>query len=273
MSQGRNLASRFEDLLQGIFEGIFGRVFRSRLQPVELQRKIERAMDENLVVTAGRRLAPNAYRVLVSENDFTVFQNYLRSLIMQLQDRVVLVARQRNYALTTRPVVRLEADSRLVTGEVRVDAKLLEGPDLNAFAAAQTPGVPATNLPAGAPPDGTIMIPQGQAPPVASATPAAPVGMPYAALVLRTPQGPGKTYVIDRPITHLGRKTTNDIVINDQRVSRYHAEIRYEQGEFIIYDLGSMNHVVINGAPQQRAVLRNGDVVTLGSYSFVFERR
>jgi pSer/pThr/pTyr-binding forkhead associated (FHA) protein len=97
--------------------------------------------------------------------------------------------------------------------------------------------------------------------------------MPYAAFVLRTPQGPGQTYPLNREVIHIGRHTSNDIVINERRVSRYHAEIRFERGQFVLYDLGSLNGVSVNGAMTRQAVLRNGDIIALGSYSFVFERR
>ncbi len=278
MSHSRNVVSRFEDFLQGVVEGMFGRVFRTRVQPVELSKKIERAMDDNLVITAGRRIAPNAYKVLVSETDFDRFHAMLRSLILQLQDRVILVARQRQYTLTTRPVVLVQADARLVKGEVRVEASLLEGAQLNSFAASQVQAIPRDDLAtgpqsvAGPPPDSTSII-QPQAAPAPEGQPPAPGAMPYAALVLRTPTGPGQNYPLNRDVIHIGRHTSNDIVINDQRVSRYHAEIKFERGQFVIYDLGSLNQVTVNGAPVRQAALRNGDVLTFGNYNFDFVRR
>lgn len=277
MSQNRSPVSRFEDALQGIVEGVFGRIFRTRLQPVELSRKLERAMEENLVVSAGRQVAPNAYRLTVSEADYIRFQQFLRTLLLQLQGRLIEVARQRGYTLTTKPVVKLESDPRLGTGDARVEATLLEPVQLNSFAgtvnAASGPDGAASAL-AGNAPDATHVIPNQptdqNAPPIEVTVNNA---LPYAAMVLRNPQGPGQTYPLNREVIHIGRHTSNDIVINERRVSRFHAEIRFERGQFVLYDLGSLNGVSVNGTLTRQTVLRNGDVVVLGSYSFVFERR
>lgn len=277
MSQNRSPVSRIEDALQGLVEGVFGRLFRTRLQPVELSRKLERAMEENLVVSAGRQVAPNAYRLTVCDADYERFQQFMRTLVLQLQDRLIAVARQRGYTLTTKPVVKLEADPHLGTGDARVEATLLEPLQLNSFAGTANAARGANGAPpslAGVAPDSTQVIPHQthdpNAPPLEVTVNNA---MPYAAMILRNPQGPGQTYPLNREVIHIGRHTSNDIVINERRISRFHAEIRYERGQFVLYDLGSLNGVSVNGSLTRQTVLRNGDVVILGSYSFVFERR
>jgi pSer/pThr/pTyr-binding forkhead associated (FHA) protein len=79
---------------------------------------------------------------------------------------------------------------------------------------------------------------------------------------------------LERAITHIGRHLSNEIIVNDRRVSRYHAEIRYEHGQFVVYDLGSTNGIKINGAPTRNPVaLRNNDMLTVGSHEFIFQRR
>ncbi len=285
MSRNRNIFARFEDVLSGVFEGAVGRVFRTRLQPVELTRRLERAMDENLTVSPNRRVAPNAYNVLISEVDYARFLQSMQSLMKTLQDGLVSYARQRGYVLTTRPVVKLQVDQRLVTGEARCEARFLDSTQLAQFAgvggtrppdATATPSGQLSPYPGqpGASPDSTQLF--GGGPPVAQPLPGsviAPAELPYAALVMRTSQGPGKTYPMNREVIHIGRHTSNDIVINDRRVSRYHAEIRYEQGQFKLYDLGSLNGILINGSAQHQWTLRSGDIINFGNYSFVFERR
>ena len=86
--QRRNVVSRFEDLLQGTFEGVFGKVFRTRLQPVELSRKLERAMDENLTISAGRRVASNAYLLSISQTDYARFDSFMPSLLINVRPRI-----------------------------------------------------------------------------------------------------------------------------------------------------------------------------------------
>lgn len=273
MSQPRNPFNRLEDFLSGAFEGIFQRVFPGRLQPIELSHKLERAMDENIIVSANRRLAPNNYELTISADDFARFAAFKDNLLDQLRDALIAAARKRGYTLTSRPRVTLTASPNISKGDVRILTSLLDAAQLNQMAGVAAAG---PHRPAFAPPDGTQVIAPAPPPdPAATFIPGgAPAGqMPFAALVMRTTQGPGQTYAINREIIHIGRHTSNDIVINDRRISRYHAEVRFERGQFVIYDLGSLNGVVINGAPTRQGTLRNGDIVTFGNYSFVFERR
>ena len=99
--------------------------------------------------------------------------------------------------------------------------------------------------------------------------------MPWAQLTIRLPQAGQQIYRIEKPIINIGRQLSNDIIVEDKRVSRYHAQIKYQpDGQFAIFDLGSTNGITINNTPHMRQhVLRNGDRFTIGSYDFYFERR
>ena len=75
-------------------------------------------------------------------------------------------------------------------------------------------------------------------------------------------------------VLHIGRHQSNDVVVNDKKVSRQHAVIRYENGQFMLYDLQSTNGVGVNGVMTHNPVpLKNNDLVTVGSHEFIFQRR
>ena len=99
--------------------------------------------------------------------------------------------------------------------------------------------------------------------------------MPQAWLTIRLPQAGQQTYRIEKSVVNIGRQLTNDIIVEDKRVSRNHAQIKFQpDGQFAIFDLGSTNGITINNIPHLRhQVLRNGDRFTIGSYDFYFERR
>ena len=105
--------------------------------------------------------------------------------------------------------------------------------------------------------------------------PPLPPPMPQAWLAIHLPQAGQQTYRIEKPIVNIGRQLSNDIIVEDKRVSRYHAQIKYQpDGQFAIFDLGSTNGITINNTPHMRQhVLRNGDHFTIGSYDFYFQRR
>lgn len=68
----------------------------------------------------------------------------------------------------------------------------------------------------------------------------------------------------------LGRSKANDVVIIDNEVSRRHALIDCIGGIFVVEDLNSRNGILVNHKPRGRALLRSGDIITLGHVDVVF---
>jgi hypothetical protein len=71
------------------------------------------------------------------------------------------------------------------------------------------------------------------------------------------------------PRVSLGRALDNDIVLDDPRVSRYHAELRTGVDGWSVYDLGSTNGTYVNGARVTACALRASDRLSLGDHEFV----
>jgi hypothetical protein len=69
---------------------------------------------------------------------------------------------------------------------------------------------------------------------------------------------------LDRPVLHVGRSPSADIVLDDATVSRRHAVIAQQDGQTVLLDDRSRHGVVVNGIRIGRAVLRNGDTIHLG---------
>jgi pSer/pThr/pTyr-binding forkhead associated (FHA) protein len=82
----------------------------------------------------------------------------------------------------------------------------------------------------------------------------------------------GRSFELRRPVTSIGRALENDIVISDSRISRFHLEVRWEQGEYRFRDLGSTNGTRIAEKADGRQTLRDGDVLLLGGYRLVFRQ-
>jgi hypothetical protein len=76
MSVLRNI----EHKLEGLFEGVFGRAFRTHVQPVELARKLVKEMEDHKVVSVSRVYAPNEYTVYLAPSDREQFASYEDSL-------------------------------------------------------------------------------------------------------------------------------------------------------------------------------------------------
>lgn len=72
------------------------------------------------------------------------------------------------------------------------------------------------------------------------------------------------------PVTNIGRRSTNDIVIDDIRISRVHAQIRRTQKGYILFDTGSAGGTFVNHERIFQRTLNSGDVISLSGYQFVF---
>jgi hypothetical protein len=263
------LIRKFESAMQGAIEGSFGRVFRTRLQPVEVERKLERAMDDNLTITSDRRIAPNVYNVYLSPKDFAQFTADGNVQARRLSEALIRVARDRRYSLSMRPIIRFHEDDRLITGQVRIETQTVDPQSLPAEG--DTPGPHAAMDETRAMSPAELQELQQEVNQAASLPSTS--NMPPAWLTLYRPVR-GQPLRLDHPVIHIGRNLSNDVVVNDRRVSRYHAEIRFERGQFVLYDLGSTNGVRVNGVPIRQPVpLRNNDIITMGSHEFIFQRR
>ena len=103
MSVLRNIESKLESL----FEGVFGRAFRTNVQPVELARKLVKEMDDHRNISVSRVYVPNEYTIYLSPGDREQFASYEEQLQDELSDYLAEHARRESYVLLSPPRVQL----------------------------------------------------------------------------------------------------------------------------------------------------------------------
>jgi hypothetical protein len=292
----QNPLQKVESMLQRMVERPFASIFHSKLQPAQVLRKLERAMEDNVhLLGEGRRLAPEVYDIFLSFKDHQQLNPLEATLLKDWQQHLIEFARQHRYTLRSGPILRLHPRSDLRPGEVNIEARVIDKQHRDqdgdggiaatqaisadqlerirnqmsqSQASVSNPGTMSSYSTGGASNSNASMYP-----PTLPPTPV-PV-MPPAWLTIRLPQSQEKIYRVEKPVIKIGRQLDNDIIVEDKRVSRYHAQIKFESnGQFTIYDLGSTNGITVNGTPHLRQhMLRSGDHFTIGSYDFNFERR
>src|SRR6185369_5657878 len=99
-----------ESKLESLFEGIFGRAFRTHVQPVELARKLVKEMDDHRTVSVSRVYVPNEYSVYLSPQDREQFASYEGSLKAELEEYLAEHARREGYVLLSTPTVVFHSD-------------------------------------------------------------------------------------------------------------------------------------------------------------------
>src|SRR6266581_1462913 len=117
-----------ESKLESLFEGVFGRAFRTNVQPVELARKLVKEMDDHRSVAVSRVYVPNEYTIYLSPEDREQFSSFEDSLREELQDYLNEHARRERYILLTPPRVKLESDADLDVGVFGIATRLVRGP-------------------------------------------------------------------------------------------------------------------------------------------------
>jgi FhaA, N-terminal domain/FHA domain len=247
-----------EHRIESVVEGIFGRAFRAHVQPVELARKLAKEMDDHRTVSVSRIYVPNEYVLYLAPADRSQFAEYESELLVELGDYLSEHARREGYALLSAPHVLLEEDSDLAVGEFGIATRTVHP-------TSRSPAAPEPGTADEPQPDATRIYraePEPEPEPEAEPEPAPPV----AHLVVGDHR-----HVIDSGRLVLGRSSDCDLVIDDPNVSRRHAEVRREDGRYVVADLGSTNGVELNGRRVQTAPLRHGDRLLVGKTELVFE--
>ena len=91
-----------------------------------------------------------------------------------------------------------------------------------------------------------------------------------AKLILSREGASTKEYELDQEIITIGRKSDNDICIEDQAVSGNHAKILTILNDSFIEDLDSTNGTLVNGEKISKYALQNGDKITLGKHELEY---
>ena len=74
----------------------------------------------------------------------------------------------------------------------------------------------------------------------------------------------GKTFLITKPITTIGREPDNDIVVSDLSVSRHHAQIMWNGSSWSIKKVAAQNNVTLNQNEITQSPLSDRDTIGLG---------
>lgn len=249
MSILRNLEAK----LEGLFEGTFSRTFKSKVQPVEIARKLAKEMEDNKSVSISRTYVPNQYVVWLSPDDRSQFEGYEDGLKKELSDYLLEHARGGGLALLTRPSIDFQTDERLGLGEFGIQAMLVRPPEDERPEEAPEPAEFGHTMVYSVDREARRIEPPSR-------------GGGRAMLV-----GGGKRTVLSGNRVVIGRSRDCDVTLDDPNVSRRHAELRREGGTWVVADLGSTNGVKINGRRVGEHALQPGDELTLGLERLVFE--
>jgi hypothetical protein len=234
--------SRFEHFMEQIVEGSVARILGSRMQPVDIARRLERAMESHQTISVSRVIVPSFYRAYLNPQDFAAFEPVRTQIEQEMANYLSELAAERNFTMLEHARVVLAADEAVQRRNIQVVAEMADSQH------AETTQIMAPSA-----------APQAER-------------QQHALLLLPTNEGP-RTIPIESTNLTLGRGLSNDIILEDSRVSRHHAQLRYRARRFVITDLGSTNGTFINGERINEFRLRDGDIISLGGLELTFREQ
>ncbi len=225
-----------EAKLQMLIEGSAARLFPGRRNTADVVSQLVKAMYAGLKQDSqGLSWAPNIYLMQVPPHEAEFYETN-PALLTELTNIIDVAATDAGILFDGKVVVRIDADPKLSTGGLRVTA-------LNS--SENLPETTAVEVPTLENPDDKILP---------------------AFLIV------DGTYIfsLSKPIVNIGRRVDNDLVIDDQRVSRLHAQLRWVRDKFILFDLDSAGGTWVNNVRINQVQLSPGDVISLAGVPLVF---
>jgi hypothetical protein len=111
----------FERRLETFVNGAFSKAFKSQLQPVEISAAIKAKMDVSAaVIGKDRILAPNEFRVSLSQPDLLRLNSLGENLVSEITRQVSSHAKKQRYQLTDALAISLASSSTLAVGQINV---------------------------------------------------------------------------------------------------------------------------------------------------------
>ncbi len=220
-----------EDQLVGILPGL-------KLEDRVIQH-LATALRENIVEQKDdSSLAPNVFTLIVATDTSSMWKD--PRTIDTLKNIIMTAGREVGLKFIGKPIITITTDDTYSPEEVRVVASHKLEP------VGETQGV--QNTTPGGESDENSGIPEN------------------AFLIIEGV----KVHPLNESVVNIGRRLENQLVIDDPRVSRNHAQLRAIKGRFVLFDLNSTGGTFVNGQRTSQTVLYPGDVISLAGVALIF---
>jgi len=225
---------RIEDRLKAFFEKDLQIV--SNKDPLQqLSEQIIACMEKNIHQTAGKLYAPNIYRISIKEKRLADELD-LKEWKKHIQEIMKEIARDNSLRLAGPLHIQIFPNSNLQEDfEITVsNSAIPSGKTMNIYHADKEE---------------------------AKQTPCL-----HAYLILTDES----YFPIEKTVTHIGRREDNDLVIDNLRVSRIHAQIRQLEERHVLFDLDSASGTKVNGVKVRQHALNPGDVIEISDVPLIY---
>ncbi len=228
-----------ESHLRSLFEETLIRVFPGERAHFSLIDELIKVINKNLKETAeGSIIAPDRFIIAVSKDDLSNWQTH-HDLLDRILAELNAMGLSNGFQFFSPPKIQLTTLAEASDKSIEISGE---------FSLAE-PTLPDT---------AAMDQPQDEfSPPV----------IPQNAFVVVG----GKTnFPLCNPVINIGRHSDNDLVLDDEYISRHHAQIRAINNRFVVFDVGSTGGIFINGKQVSQATLHPGDVLRMGTVNLIY---
>jgi FHA domain/FhaA, N-terminal domain len=201
--------------------------------------KLATAMKSNLVEDVdGKKLVPNVYTLIVSPNNVERWQQ--PQLLEAMINSLKVVGEEAGLKFSAPPTISIVQNSQ--QEESLVDVVASHQLEATANTRGMTPLSEVSNK-------------------------EARESLPLNAFLIVDGV---KVFPLLETVINIGRRLDNQLVIDDPRVSRNHAQLRAIKGRYVIFDLNSTGGTFVNGQRTSQSVLYPGDVISMAGVPLIF---
>lgn len=229
-----------ETHLERLVEGVFTSFFRKAVSPHEIALKLVRNMEDNLRMSAdgsARLIAPDFYEIRVDPKTYQTLENKRPDFSDVLTTHLTELAATTGYRILNELTVELRPDPVLKDAS-QIDIKAKHSQKQIKSTMAMQPIQP----------------------------PSAPPPQRNPQLLINGEQ----TFPLSQAIVNIGRGSDNDIILDDQYVSRHHVQIRLRFGVYTLFDVHSRGGTFVNHVRVTEHRLQPGDVIKVGQSTLLY---
>ena len=255
---------KFADVISSQIANIFQK--RGELEPPALIKAVEREITKQEKSVDGVKVVPNQYIIFLSDEDFQRLS--AARIIKALHETVERKVIRENYFMDGTLTVKLE---KMIRGDDLI--RIYTGFNDDEVAAENTINlendVLSQTLLENLDENDSSTIIADKTKILASMKTVAPKFVTYDLAVVTDSEK--YELVLGERQVYIGRKDTNDLVLNDDVASRVHAYISYERHRHVLNDAESLNGTFVNKKRITRHVLRHGDKILIGNTNLVYK--
>ena len=113
-----------EKKLEDAVSGVFARVFKGDVQPIELTARLQRELDsEAKLLDRDRKIVPNHFRVMLSSHDFANITRFAQTMNVEIIPQLKKYAAERGYLFNGDVAIEYAENSRLPIGRFTVTSE------------------------------------------------------------------------------------------------------------------------------------------------------